>query len=257
MTFKLEENEKLIKQASVSLYRAAKLNRDGQLHLTNRRICFAGQGGDSFCYPLDAIISVTFTNVGLIFAQGFTIAFDDQRREHIGAVYNREDWVEKILEAKNEFDPLGHAVPDQDSSFFERFRVELRKKIATHFSDDEIKTLCFDLNVDYEALKGDTKSTRARELILDRERKEQLPELVRAIHRLRPDLRPALLDIVPEQLLQYKAPGDFLSTLRDQRIALQLTTRIQGLETTVKSLVIQADSLTQNLLDIILQKKGE
>ena len=136
-------------------------------------------------------------------------------------------------------------------------RPQLLRILVDRLGDEEIKTLCFDLNVDYEALKGDTKSTRARELILDRERKEQLPELVRAIHRLRPDLRPALLDIVPEQLLQYKAPGDFLSTLRDQRIALQLTTRIQGLETTVKSLVIQADSLTQNLLDIILQKKGE
>jgi Effector-associated domain 7/GRAM domain len=188
MTFKLEENEKLIKQASVSLYRAAKLNRDGQLHLTNRRICFAGQGGDSFCYPLDAIISVTFTNVGLIFAQGFTIAFDDQRREHIGAVYNREDWVEKILEAKNEFDPLGHAVPDQDSSFFERFRVELRKKIATHFSDDEIKTLCFDLGIEYENLAGDGREAKARELVIHCERTGRIPRLVDKCQELRPNV---------------------------------------------------------------------
>ena len=136
-------------------------------------------------------------------------------------------------------------------------RSQLLTILVGQLDDEEIKTLCFDLNVDYEAIKGDAKSTRARELILERERKAQLPELVRAIHRRRPDLEPALLGIVPEQLLQDKASGDLISTLRDPRIALLLTTRIQGLETTVKSLVIQADSLTQNLLDIILQKKGE
>ncbi len=136
-------------------------------------------------------------------------------------------------------------------------RSQLLRVLVDRWEDEDVKNACFELKVDYETLKGDTKSARVRELILDRERKEQLPELIRVIHRLRQDLKPALLGIVPEQLLQDKAPGDFISSLRDPRIALLLTTRIQALETTVKSLVIQADSLTQNLLDIILQKKGE
>lgn len=56
-------------------------------------------------------------------------------------------------------------------------RMELRRILDTRYSLEEIRELTFDLMVDYEALSGDTKSSKARELIAYMERRGRLLEL--------------------------------------------------------------------------------
>jgi len=44
------------------------------------------------------------------------------------------------------------------------------------FSTAELKTLCFEFNVDYDDISGDTKRDKARELILYLKRRDRLNE---------------------------------------------------------------------------------
>ena len=67
-------------------------------------------------------------------------------------------------------------------------RVTLREVLADYFSLDELQTLCFDLNIDFENLRGDSKQAKAREIVAYCERNSQSYELTVAIHRLRPKL---------------------------------------------------------------------
>lgn len=67
-------------------------------------------------------------------------------------------------------------------------RVTLRQTIFEHFNLDEIETLCFDLNIDFEGLKGSSKHAKARELVYFCERTKRTHELVEIIHRFRPNL---------------------------------------------------------------------
>lgn len=64
---------------------------------------------------------------------------------------------------------------------------ELHKQIISCFSDEELHTLCvLDLNVDYDSLNGTAKATKARELIMYLNRRNQLPKLIETLKELRP-----------------------------------------------------------------------
>ncbi len=47
----------------------------------------------------------------------------------------------------------------------QRFLINLRQILATRLSEEELRTLCFDLGVDYENLGGGSKAAHARELV--------------------------------------------------------------------------------------------
>ena len=64
----------------------------------------------------------------------------------------------------------------------------LRQMIATHFSDSELRDLCFDLAIDYENLPGHGKGDKVRELVAYVERYKRLAELVKEVRRLRPTI---------------------------------------------------------------------
>ena len=57
--------------------------------------------------------------------------------------------------------------------------------LGKRFDLDELRDLCFRLNVDHEEVRGNTKSAFARELVTYMERRNRLPELVDAIRRAR------------------------------------------------------------------------
>ncbi len=65
--------------------------------------------------------------------------------------------------------------------------AELRGKIAQHFNREELRTLCFDLGIEYENLP-DTRDGMARELVAYCERRGKTAELIAACQRLRPNL---------------------------------------------------------------------
>jgi hypothetical protein len=61
--------------------------------------------------------------------------------------------------------------------------VQLHKFIDKRFNLEELRDLCFGLQVDYENLGGEGKSGRARELVAHMQRRGRLSELVAAVQR--------------------------------------------------------------------------
>lgn len=66
-------------------------------------------------------------------------------------------------------------------------RSRLREILNRHFSEGELRTLCFDLGVDYEDLPGRGKTSKARELIAYLERRGRLQDLIKIGQLQRPD----------------------------------------------------------------------
>jgi hypothetical protein len=58
----------------------------------------------------------------------------------------------------------------------------IHKVLQERFDLEELRTLCFNLGVDYDNLRGEGKAARSRELILFMQRHGRLDELVTAIH---------------------------------------------------------------------------
>jgi hypothetical protein len=76
--------------------------------------------------------------------------------------------------------------------------VQLRENLVRYFDEEELRTLCYDLGVDYDSLRGEGKAARARELVAYLERHSRIPEFVRLVRKLRPqvsgDEAPEMLD---------------------------------------------------------------
>jgi hypothetical protein len=68
---------------------------------------------------------------------------------------------------------------------------ELHRLLAKHFDLEELRTVAFDLGVDWDELGGETKSARARELIAYLQRRNRLGDLMTAIETSRPDMAQA------------------------------------------------------------------
>ena len=66
-------------------------------------------------------------------------------------------------------------------------QVHLRRVLADAFSLVELRTLAFDLDIDYEDLPADTRDGIALELIRTCERTNRLSELMQVCRELRPD----------------------------------------------------------------------
>ena len=67
-------------------------------------------------------------------------------------------------------------------------RARLRQVLATLFDEGELRSLCFDLSVDYGSLPGNGTADKARELIAHLVRRGRISELVDAIRMLRPQV---------------------------------------------------------------------
>jgi hypothetical protein len=64
---------------------------------------------------------------------------------------------------------------------------KLRQWFVSRFNIEEMQTLCFDLDVDYECISGQNKSGFAREIILYFQRRNQLTTLINYCSKVRPD----------------------------------------------------------------------
>ena len=62
----------------------------------------------------------------------------------------------------------------------------LRDCIVLHFDEGELKTMCFDLGVNYDDLDGDAISDKARELVLFMNRNGRCDELINYCRTHRP-----------------------------------------------------------------------
>ncbi len=70
----------------------------------------------------------------------------------------------------------------------QNLRTQLRQSLTSHFDKEELLTLCFDLGVDYDDLRGEGKTNKARALITHLERRGRLAELIKTCSRQRPNV---------------------------------------------------------------------
>jgi len=67
-----------------------------------------------------------------------------------------------------------------------RSRSSFRDKVTRFLSGSELKTLCFDLGIDYDELNGETKSERVVDLLSICKKNELMDDLVRLLLDLYP-----------------------------------------------------------------------
>jgi hypothetical protein len=100
------------------------------------------------------------------------------------------DWKARVIDGAARRSTAAAAprrVPLDDATH-RRHLTELRKQIVASMNDEELETLCFDLGVDYESLKGSGKEAKARELVLHCDRTSKLGELSELCRAMRPNL---------------------------------------------------------------------
>lgn len=69
-------------------------------------------------------------------------------------------------------------------------KAELKSIIERSFSISELKSLCFDLDLDYESLEGTKKEEKILELIRHLDRRNELQELVKGLDKVRNGILP-------------------------------------------------------------------
>jgi internalin A len=74
-----------------------------------------------------------------------------------------------------------------DGTTHERL-IHLHRLLAERFSEGELRTLCFELDVRYDQLAGEEQSSKARELVEFLARRRRIPELIRVGRKTRPDV---------------------------------------------------------------------
>lgn len=80
-------------------------------------------------------------------------------------------------------------IESQINALTQLILAHLLAQIEAHFNDEELRTLCFELEIEYEDLPATTRTGRARELISYCQRENQVDRLVLAMRRERPNLR--------------------------------------------------------------------
>lgn len=101
--------------------------------------------------------------------------------------------------------------------------VILHQLLIKRFSLEELRTLCFCLAVDYEALPGDGKTEMARELLIHLKHRKRLADLVRQIKQARPDVHE---DLPPEVITMVQKPVPASDRLFAQQDARQYRPKI-------------------------------
>ena len=100
--------------------------------------------------------------------------------------------------------------------------AQLRDDLVGSFDLEELRTLCFDLGLDYDELRGEVKSARARDLITVMLRQNRLAELASRLHFLRPKIDwPDVEAISSDERLAWttatemRSAADYLAAVRD------------------------------------------
>jgi hypothetical protein len=70
----------------------------------------------------------------------------------------------------------------------ESIKSRFLRALSVSFGEEELKTLCFDLGVDYADLPAEGKSGKARELVQYLDRRNRFLECIEAVRQLRPDV---------------------------------------------------------------------
>jgi hypothetical protein len=96
--------------------------------------------------------------------------------------------VRRVIELERERAALLASKTSHELALEQERLVELRKILDKHFSEDELRTLCFDLKVTYDDLPSEQKSGKARELVAYLERHNRIADLIEVGKKQRPNL---------------------------------------------------------------------
>ena len=72
---------------------------------------------------------------------------------------------------------------------------DLAQLLERYFNMEELKTLCFDLLVDYDSLPGNTRRSKIRELLMYLERRNQISDLLKLLKHYRPNAEWDLFEV--------------------------------------------------------------
>jgi hypothetical protein len=102
------------------------------------------------------------------------------------------DWKNRVLDnarrieqAKN---PISLSPAPSPNDELQHRLTELRKKITQYMDNEEIATLCFDLGIEYDNLKGTEKESKVRELVSFCNRSGKLNSLTALCQSMRPNV---------------------------------------------------------------------
>ncbi|MEZ4592137.1 MAG: hypothetical protein R3D55_13495 [Chloroflexota bacterium] len=93
--------------------------------------------------------------------------------------------------------------------------VDLQEPLATSFNLDELRQLCFSLNIDYENVPGETKEAKVRELICYCYRRDHLNALLDYCQQVRPRKK-------WQRFREVEPLGSLQLALNDQQMVNQL-----------------------------------
>jgi predicted NACHT family NTPase len=100
--------------------------------------------------------------------------------------------------------------------------TDLHALLTEYFNLEELRALCFDLGLDYDELRGEIKSAKARELITVMLRQSRLAALASRVQVLRPDVDwPNVATLSPDEWLAWttatemQSAADYLAAVRD------------------------------------------
>ena len=68
--------------------------------------------------------------------------------------------------------------------------VKLKGQLDTYYNLNELRMICFDLDIDYDKLAGDEKSSKINSLVAYVAKSKQIDDLTAYIYRTRPHLKP-------------------------------------------------------------------
>jgi hypothetical protein len=84
--------------------------------------------------------------------------------------------------------PVREDVASTNRSPDQNLLIRLRQFFDARFSEDELRTVCFDLGIDYDNLAGVGKAGKARELVAYCQRYGRISMLLAIARQLRPDV---------------------------------------------------------------------
>jgi len=142
-------------------------------------------------------ISIPGSNVlyelGLMHANGVHCAILKERRASLsadiqGLLFLEYTRLESLAERLSRWieDQVREARPPADLP--PARRAQLLDVLRGRFDEEDLRTLCYHLQVDYEDLPAQGKANKARELVQYLERRDRIADLLQAGQRLRPDV---------------------------------------------------------------------
>ncbi|MEM7116184.1 MAG: hypothetical protein AAF614_27355 [Chloroflexota bacterium] len=88
--------------------------------------------------------------------------------------------------------------------------ASLHDALVNYYSLEEIKTLCFNLRIDYESLDGSGKAGKARGLVQYAENHNRYDDLVAYVNRTRPHAHLKIIDDDPAPVPEPAPPSEEL-----------------------------------------------